>query len=46
LPEKKPFGGLPVTPFVNKNPSFNKPSYGWKSGGTKPMIRKHAARSR
>lgn len=46
LSEKKPFWGVPVKPFVNKNPSFNKSSYGWKWGGGKPVIRKHAARSR
>ena len=52
LSEKKPFVNEPGKPFINTNPSFNKPWYGWwkfnggRSGWGHPVIRKHAARSR
>ena len=52
LPEKKPFVNEPGKPFINNNPSFNRPWYWWwkfagnGSGWARPTIRKHAARSR
>jgi hypothetical protein len=52
LSEKKPFVNEPGKPFINTNPSFNKSWYGWgkfngwRPWGWRPVIRKHAARSR
>jgi len=52
LSEKKPFANEPGKPFINTNPPFNKPWYGWgkfngwRPWGWRPVIRKHAARSR
>jgi len=47
LQEKKPFVGIPKTnPFTHNNSSFNKSWFTWRSGGGRPAVRKHAARSR
>lgn len=46
LLEKKPFVAISRNPFANNNPSFNKFWSKWRSGGGRPAIRKHAARSR
>jgi len=48
IEEKKALAGVPARPqFGNsRNPMFNKPWFGGKPGGGRPVIRKHAARSR
>ncbi|MCX6825403.1 MAG: hypothetical protein NTY80_04260 [candidate division SR1 bacterium] len=42
LPEKKPFVAIQKNPFINPNPSFNKPGFNGRSGGGKPAILKHS----
>ena len=39
-------GIAPSNQFGGGNPIINEPWFGWKTGGGRPAIRKHAARSR
>lgn len=46
IQDKKHFWGITTNHFGNKNTSFNRPWFGWKSWWGRPVVRKHAARSR